>query len=60
MAGLLRKATGRSGQVHAITPEAAGWSYVGFDLWRLSPGQTAAGITKAERRSLCWSRGGPK
>jgi 5-deoxy-glucuronate isomerase len=40
---LLRRPAGTRGQVHAITPEAAGWSYVGFDLWRLSPGETAQG-----------------
>ncbi|WP_071795335.1 5-deoxy-glucuronate isomerase [Natronohydrobacter thiooxidans] len=43
MGSLLRRPTGRSGLVHAITPEDAGWRYVGFDLWRLSPGEMAAG-----------------
>jgi 5-deoxy-glucuronate isomerase len=33
---------GESGKVHAVTPASAGWSYVGFGLWRLAPGETAA------------------
>lgn len=41
---LLRRPTGTTGRVHAITPEAAGWGYVGFDLWRLAPGERATGI----------------
>lgn len=45
MAGLLRKPTAPRGQVHAITPEAAGWSYVGFDLHRMAPGDTARADT---------------
>jgi len=42
---LLRKPDGRRGRVHAITPEGAGWEHVGFDLWRLAPGETAAAAT---------------
>ena len=45
MSDLLRKPTGETGQVHAITPETAGWTYVGFDLWRLAPGESAAALT---------------
>lgn len=41
MSGLLRRATGQNGKVHAITPADAGWRYVGFDLWRLTPGMAA-------------------
>jgi 5-deoxy-glucuronate isomerase len=43
MPDLLRKPSGQVGRVHAITPETAGWSYVGFDLWRLAAGDTAEG-----------------
>jgi len=43
MTDLLRHAGGTEGKVHALTPETAGWGYVGFDLWRLAPGQGAAG-----------------
>jgi len=28
-----------------VTPESAGWDYVGFDLYRLSPGESAAAET---------------
>ncbi len=40
---LLRKPSGRSGLVHRLSPADAGWTYVGFDLWRLAPGATAEG-----------------
>lgn len=42
---LLRKPTGSSGKVHDITPENAGWGYVGFGLYRLKPGETASEAT---------------
>ena len=35
---LLRHPTGERGKVHDITPTSAGWSYVGFGLYRLVPG----------------------
>jgi 5-deoxy-glucuronate isomerase len=45
MAGLLRRPAGRTGLVHDITPEGAGWQYVGFALWRLAAGARAGGAT---------------
>jgi len=42
---LLRRPHGTRGLVHHITPESAGWGYVGFALHRLEPGDTAAGAT---------------
>ncbi|NBN65157.1 5-deoxy-glucuronate isomerase [Pannonibacter tanglangensis] len=39
MTNLLRRPTGTRGKVHAITPEAANWGYVGFDLYRLEAGE---------------------
>jgi len=42
---LLRKPFGVRGRVHHITPVAAGWSYVGFTLYRLEPGDRAAEVT---------------
>jgi 5-deoxy-glucuronate isomerase len=45
MSDLLRKPRAASGHVHHISPESArtpsspGWSYVGFDLHRLAPGE---------------------
>jgi 5-deoxy-glucuronate isomerase len=40
---LLRKPSGGHGLVHDVTPQSAGWSYVGFKLWRLAAGETAEG-----------------
>jgi 5-deoxy-glucuronate isomerase len=45
MADLLRKPAGVAGKVHDITPEGAGWGYVGFGLYRLQPGESAAEVT---------------
>lgn len=40
MADLLRKQTGSTGKVHDITPDSAGWGYVGFGLYHLEAGET--------------------
>jgi 5-deoxy-glucuronate isomerase len=45
MTDLLRKPHGTGGKVHDITPETAGWSYVGFGLYRLKPGEVASEAT---------------
>ena len=45
MADLLRKPSGRHGKVHDITPESAGWRYVGFGLYHLRPGERVAEAT---------------
>lgn len=37
MSRLLIKPEGRSGLVSRVTPESAGWAYVGFELHRLKP-----------------------
>lgn len=42
---------GADGAVHRITPEDAGWCYVGFEVLDLRPGQTATG--HAETRETC-------
>lgn len=47
MTDLLRSPTGHFGKVHDITPAAAGWDYVGFGLYHLKPGETAAEATGA-------------
>ena len=36
---LLRRPAGTSGKVHDISPKSAGWSYVGFALYRLAAGE---------------------
>ena len=45
MADLLRKPFGTHGKVHDITPQSAGWRYVGFSLYRLRAGETVAEAT---------------
>ncbi len=45
MTDLLRRPAGTAGKVHDITPETAGWSYVGFGLYRLGPGEVAGEAT---------------
>ena len=47
MSPLLRKPFGRHGKVHEITPQSAGWRYVGFSLYHLRAGETAAEATGA-------------
>lgn len=57
MAGLLRRPTGTGGKIHALSPQAAGWSFVGFDLWRLAPGESAADATGAREAILVMVEG---
>jgi 5-deoxy-glucuronate isomerase len=45
MSRLLLRPNGVSGKVHEVTPESAGWGYVGFSLYRLAEGETAAEVT---------------
>lgn len=51
MSKLLIKSTKGHGLVAKVTPESAGWGYVGFELHRLEPGQSASGA--AEDQELC-------
>jgi 5-deoxy-glucuronate isomerase len=41
----------RAGRVLHVTPESAGWTYVGFDLYRLAAGESANAAT--EGREVC-------
>ncbi|MDJ1017720.1 MAG: 5-deoxy-glucuronate isomerase [Paracoccaceae bacterium] len=52
MSRLLIRPSGERGKVHAITPESAGWSYVGFDLHRLKAGETVAEETGSREAIL--------
>lgn len=45
MTNLLRAPLGTTGKVHDITPASAGWGYVGFGLYHLKAGETAAEVT---------------
>jgi 5-deoxy-glucuronate isomerase len=51
MSRLKLKPSGTAGCVQHVTPETAGWTYVGFDLHRLSPGQQLAAPTG--EREVC-------
>ena len=51
MPNLLVKPKGKTGLVSHVTPESAGWTYVGFDLHRLAPGETVAAETGT--REIC-------
>lgn len=42
MAKLHIKPNGDTGKVHDITPQSAGWSYVGFGLYHLKTGESAS------------------
>ena len=42
----------RSGLVHRVTPASAGWGHVGFELYRLQPGQRLAASTGAREACL--------
>ena len=52
MTGLLRHPCGATGQIHALTPQDAGWTHVGFDAWRLSAGDTAGGTLSGREAIL--------
>lgn len=52
MPNLLRRPFGDRGKVHAITPENAGWRYVGFSLYRLRAGDAAAEETGSRETIL--------
>jgi 5-deoxy-glucuronate isomerase len=41
---------GTAGRMIHVTPESAGWTYVGFDLYRLAPGERA-GATTGDREA---------
>ena len=43
---------GAEGRIHAISPESAGWRYVGFEVFRLSAGQRLSRMI-AEGREAC-------
>ncbi|MBS3647417.1 5-deoxy-glucuronate isomerase [Pseudaminobacter sp. 19-2017] len=51
MPKLLVKPGGTSGRVTHVTPENAGWTYVGFELLRLKPGESVSAETGS--REVC-------
>ena len=52
MATLRVSPAGAKGRVHRITPESAGWSYVGFDLYRLQSGDSISEQTGSREAIL--------
>ncbi len=57
MPNLKVKPDGSHGRVTHVTPESAGWTYVGFDLHRLKPGETASVETGDREVCLVWVSG---
>lgn len=57
MPDLLRRPFGTRGKVHEITPQSAGWRYVGFDLHRLRAGDTAGGALGGREAILAMVEG---
>ena len=57
MPDLLRKPLGTHGKVHEITPQSAGWRYVGFSLYRLREGETAGEATGGREAILVMIEG---
>jgi 5-deoxy-glucuronate isomerase len=57
MSELLRRPFGGHGKVHEITPQSAGWRYVGFSLYHLRAGEVAAEATGAREVILVMVEG---
>ena len=45
------------GRIIHVTPESAGWTYVGFDVYRLDDGQSAAAATEGREACLVFLSG---
>ncbi|MCC7319388.1 MAG: 5-deoxy-glucuronate isomerase [Rubellimicrobium sp.] len=52
MGKLLLHPRGERGLIHQVTPASAGWRHVGFDLWRLDPGEAAQGLVEQGREAI--------
>jgi len=57
MSKLLLKHRSGEGRILQVTPESAGWTYVGFDVWKLNKGQSAKGGDKARETCLVFITG---
>ncbi len=60
MSKLLVKPKGDHGLVTKVTPESAGWTYVGFELHRLKAGETISAETGERENCLVWISGSAK
>jgi 5-deoxy-glucuronate isomerase len=54
---LLVRPEGEKGRVIHVTPASAGWTYVGFDLWKLLPGEKAEGHSRDRETCLVFVAG---
>ncbi len=54
---LLVKPSATGGLVTDITPESAGWSHVGFKVYRLNTGESASGASDDREFCLVWLTG---
>lgn len=57
MTKLLVKPQGERGCVTKVTPDSAGWTYVGFELHRLAPGESVSQATGGREACLVWVTG---
>ena len=57
MSKLLVRPAKDEGRVIHVTPESAGWTYVGFDLWKLAPGDSAEGHSRDRETCLVFVAG---
>jgi 5-deoxy-glucuronate isomerase len=57
MPKLLVKPKAGEGRIVSVTPASAGWTYVGFDLWKLRQGQTAKAESKDRETCLVFVSG---
>lgn len=44
---------GADGGVLSITPQSAGWEYVGFEVFKLAPGQALHRETENKKPASC-------
>ncbi len=57
MSKLLVKPKGTHGRITKVTPKNAGWTYVGFELHRIMPGETVSGGKEDRETCLVWVTG---
>lgn len=59
MANLLSTCTSESGNIQHISPQNAGWEYVGFDVWQLKAGESITLPSVSVNAVWCWLPGWP-
>ncbi len=57
MSKLLVKPREGGGRIIHVTPKTAGWTYVGFDLWKLMPAEIATGTSTSRETCLVFISG---